>query len=452
MTHPTPESLGAYLDGELDSAARTSVDVHLGTCADCSAHLADLAAVDQAAREVPVEAPAGYFEDFAPRVRARLEKRAPVRWRPPVWGWAAAAALLLGVVTPLVLRDRPLGVAQPTTEAPAGAAREMKAAPAQESEPKAKEDSLQDTAAARESLGYAEVRKRNESASELQARLKQQPAPAEAPKPAVAPPPGRYADAPADRRDTRPPPPLMRSQPTLDGDAVGGVSGGSVGGRAASAPPATVAAAVPEATRAQELDKLAVREEAEANAPSKDAAGTTPGFAPPPASASAQRQYGPRGQNTLPAAPPARKAATGKTEYAAEQDEEKEGADQAGRKNADGGLAGTQEAVVVTGEAVGIARGRESAKFRSLSHSQPRTDGEARTLREQWRIFAKENPDRPEADEARVRLVEAGVLAYQLGRKPRDREIALADGREYLERTDAPQAARVRDALKTLEP
>jgi hypothetical protein len=61
-------------------------------------------------------------------------------------------------------------------------------------------------------------------------------------------------------------------------------------------------------------------------------------------------------------------------------------------------------------------------------------------------------PDRPEADEARVRLVETGVLAYQLGRKPKDRDIALADAREYLARTETPQAARVRDALKTLEP
>lgn len=446
MTHPTPESLGAYLDGELDAAARASVDVHLGTCADCSAHLEDLAAIDQAAREVPVEAPVGYFDDFAPRVRARLETRAPARWRPPVWGWAAAAALLLGVVTPLVLQDRPLGVARPAAEAPADATRAMRAGQAQESQPKAKEDALRDAASSRvESLGYTDLRK-NAPAPELQARLKQQPEPAEAPKPVAAPRSATDTGATADRRDTPPPSALKGS---FDRDAVGGVAGGSAGERAANAPPATVAS-IPEAsvtTRAQELDKLAMREEAEA----KDAAGA-PGFVAPPASAPAQRQYGPRGQNTLPAAPPARKAANEKTEYAAEQDEEARGADQAGRKNAEGRLAGTQEAVVVTGEAVGIGRGRESAKFRSLSHSQPRTDGEARTLREQWRTFAKENPDRPEADEARVRLVEAGVLAYQLGRKPRDREIALTDGREYLGRTDAPQAARVRDALKTLEP
>lgn len=421
MTHPTPESLGAYLDGELDAAARARVEAHLGTCAECSLHLADLAAVDQAARDLPVEAPAGYFDDFAPRVRARLETRASRRWRPPVWGWAAAAALLLGIVTPLVLQDRPLGVAQ---RAPAGA----------QDAPGDRKETAADAASSRvDALRYSELQKRNVPAPAPQPRLKEQP-----PSPAAAPKLAASANPPVGQ------------------DSIGGVAGGSAGERAAAARPSIVAAPAPEARvarRAAEADTLVLQEEVMAAEPAKDDAEASAGFAPAPgpASASSQRQYGPRGQNTVPAAPPARKAATEKTEHAAARDEDKD-VDPTGGKSAEGRLVPTQEAVTVTGEPLRLSRGRESVKFRSLSRSHPRTDGEARTLREQWRTFAKENPDRPEADEARVRLVEAGVLAYQLGRKPKDRDIALADAREYLARTETPQAERIREALKALAP
>jgi len=113
------ERLSAYLDGELPPVERAEVTAHLAACPDCAAVLADLAAVDAGAARLPAEAPEGYFDRFPARVVARLEVAPKGRgrpWRPPVWTWAAAAALILAVVTPLTL-NRP-----PAREAPAPAA------------------------------------------------------------------------------------------------------------------------------------------------------------------------------------------------------------------------------------------------------------------------------------------------------------------------------------------
>jgi hypothetical protein len=97
------ERLSAYLDGELPERERAEVAAHLAACAACSAFLAGLRAADEAAAALPVEAPDGYFDDFARRVAQRLD--AARTRRLPAWTWAAAAALLLAVVTPLTLRS-----------------------------------------------------------------------------------------------------------------------------------------------------------------------------------------------------------------------------------------------------------------------------------------------------------------------------------------------------------
>ena len=62
--------------------------------------------MDEAVASIAAEAPQGYFETLPARVRSRLEPKAATR-RVPVWTWAAAAALLLAVVTPLTLLRRP---------------------------------------------------------------------------------------------------------------------------------------------------------------------------------------------------------------------------------------------------------------------------------------------------------------------------------------------------------
>jgi hypothetical protein len=112
------ERLSAYLDRELPPDERAAVEAHLSACPECAAFLAELAAVDEAAASLPAEAPEGYFEGFPARVRARLKPpkvTSPGR-RVPAWTWAAAAALLLAVVTPLTLRQlRPSPGEAPST-------------------------------------------------------------------------------------------------------------------------------------------------------------------------------------------------------------------------------------------------------------------------------------------------------------------------------------------------
>jgi hypothetical protein len=97
------DRLSLYLDGELAAAACTEVEAHLRGCSSCARHLEELAAVDAAARELPVPAPPGYFDSLPARVRARLP--APRRRPTPGWVWAAAAGLALAALTPLLLRQ-----------------------------------------------------------------------------------------------------------------------------------------------------------------------------------------------------------------------------------------------------------------------------------------------------------------------------------------------------------
>jgi anti-sigma factor RsiW len=90
------DRLDAYLDGELEPAAREGVRAHIAACAGCRAEetlrrrLADLLAA--------VPAPAA--PSLAERVLARLEAddarpADPFRWLAPVLGLAAAAAMLV---------------------------------------------------------------------------------------------------------------------------------------------------------------------------------------------------------------------------------------------------------------------------------------------------------------------------------------------------------------------
>jgi hypothetical protein len=97
------DRLSLYLDGELAPAARTEVEAHVRGCSACARHLEELAAVDAAARELPVPEPPGYFDALPGRVRARLPARR--RPAPPVWVWAVAAGLALAALTPLMLRQ-----------------------------------------------------------------------------------------------------------------------------------------------------------------------------------------------------------------------------------------------------------------------------------------------------------------------------------------------------------
>jgi hypothetical protein len=85
--------------------------------------------------------------------------------------------------------------------------------------------------------------------------------------------------------------------------------------------------------------------------------------------------------------------------------------------------------------------------------SRPATSAaQARALRDAWELFARDGPASPRADEARVRAIEAGTLAWRLGHDPGDLATARACARAYLDAETAPQAARVRALLESLPP
>jgi putative zinc finger protein len=116
------ERLSALLDGEMSPADREAAEAHLRDCAACTRELEELASVDALAREWPVEAPAGYFDELPGRVRARVRARRKPRLAPAaVWATAAAAVVMFALVTPLALRQAPstMPAAAPVAPAPA---------------------------------------------------------------------------------------------------------------------------------------------------------------------------------------------------------------------------------------------------------------------------------------------------------------------------------------------
>jgi hypothetical protein len=91
LTEPTLEELSAYIDGELDDAARERVEQHLATCADCRTRVDGLRETAYAVRALPMESPPRSFS-LPP------QRRATFRWAPVGWLGAAAAAVLVIVV------------------------------------------------------------------------------------------------------------------------------------------------------------------------------------------------------------------------------------------------------------------------------------------------------------------------------------------------------------------
>jgi hypothetical protein len=113
-THPG-EALSAYLDDDLEPAARTAVDVHLHDCGACRAIVDDLRRLRQQAASWPAEATPS--QDLWAGIAARLEPR-PVtgarvlpwyrrRWSVGVAELAAAAALVAAVTAGLLWRAAP---------------------------------------------------------------------------------------------------------------------------------------------------------------------------------------------------------------------------------------------------------------------------------------------------------------------------------------------------------
>jgi hypothetical protein len=139
--HPR-EMLSACRDGELDRQQQAAVAAHLRGCASCRRELEQLARVDAllaAESRGPADVPDGYFEALPRRIAARLVRAparppvaTPARRAPralPAWAYAAAAALLMAVAAPFLVRglrpvaspERLADQAQAPAQAPAAA-------------------------------------------------------------------------------------------------------------------------------------------------------------------------------------------------------------------------------------------------------------------------------------------------------------------------------------------
>jgi hypothetical protein len=348
------------MDGELATPEREAVAAHLRGCPSCARHLEDLRAVDAAARELPLSVPDGYFEAFRGSLRGRLQgPRPPARRLGPAWALAAAAAVVLAVLTPRLLREprAPTLSTPPAIPAPT-----LPAAPP-----------------------ASATQRDARSADAVTGSLPTGPPPAARPA-GTRPQQGRVEgqqvpSAPPTAGPTRP-----AAEPA---------------GKAAAPPAAPADAAARERKEADELRALGY-----AGAPAEDR------FASTPQAAKAE-------------------AETGAAGHAGEAKARRD-------KAAVGGL---QDRAAPAGE----------VRFELLARRTVASAAEARILRDAWRAFARDEPVGPRADEARVRAIEAGAEAWRRGRDERDRAETRNDGRAYLERPDALQADRVREALRALD-
>jgi hypothetical protein len=365
MSAHVGERLGAYLDAELPSEERAEVSAHLRECPRCARLLEEMTTVDDAARSLSVEAPEGYFDAFPSRLRQRLRPAVPRRFTMPAWTLAAAAALLLAVVTPLTLRQRALPAG------PEGPARERTrpAAPQAEPAPPAVPTPAPGVEAKLEGGRLAAA-------------------------PRAEPQPSKSKDATPALRKMRPAGPAEPAQEGFAAETAGDL-------REEEAPP--------------------------------PAAKPQPGYAAAPAAASTQ---------SAGASPENRPAAKG--EPSEDRVQEKR--------------ASTRERLTPEATSAGriganaLRLDERDQGYRALLQRTATTAEDARALREAWRAFAQSEAAGPRADEARVRVVQAGAQAFRLSGDSEDRAAVERDARAYLARPDALEAERVRSILATLEP
>jgi Putative zinc-finger len=385
------ERLSAYLDGELPPEEMSAVAAHVAACPECAARLAEFAAVDEAAEELAATAPSGYFEALPGRMRARLEPRRSGARRLPVWTWAAAAALLLAVVTPITIskrsslqmeptpaRERPAAAPPPTLEAPAQRQSAPSAAPAVEAPP---------------------------------AKLQK-----------VMPPPAAPTAAPASSRPAANAAPSSDERPKREQEF-------------AAAPPADADREGQPAEPAAEA-----RRDAPTGALRLPAPGALSRVEPQAArsrdAAAAQEEAADKGARKSAAPAPEPKAGDALTDAQAQV-----------------ALSGkVDEQRVAEGLTVGAYAEADAAadqEWRRLLAVRPQTVAEWRRLREELRRFADAAPAGPHADAARLRTIEVGYRAWRSGGDSADEAVFRRDAAAYLVRgEDAKNKPRVRGLLR----
>lgn len=399
MTAHLVEKLSPYLDGELSPNEAAAVQAHLRDCADCSLQLEGLAAVDDLARGLVVEAPGGYFDSFPARLREKLPARAPAPRRLPLWTLAAAAVLLVAVVTPLTLRQRSLGPS--VAEMPRALEPQTASSAAPQGKP---QDPLR-------GLGYVEGPSPRGADADREGRRTNafRAAPSSQPGPAAG---SAEKDALAKQAPPPPPAPLPAAPPLTLAEAAPPQGPGIASRRAAPA------AASPRGPWFQSQSQ-----------------GQSPGaFVPPPSGQPEARKDEPGLEDKATA------------EVAARPEKEIQPALERGVHKPGVGATGVAESA--SGAPGG--KGKAAVGFEALRARRARSAEEARALREAWQRFAADNPSDPRADEARVAGIEAAALVFRLGHQPADRVRTETDAKAYLGRPDAVQADRVMALLASL--
>jgi hypothetical protein len=101
-THPDPEQLSAYIDGELTGAERDDLEQHLTGCSDCSATLRALRATVADMRALPSPIPSEQ-ESWALRAAITKARKRPAtryqRWAIAAGSVAAVAIAVVAVTT-----------------------------------------------------------------------------------------------------------------------------------------------------------------------------------------------------------------------------------------------------------------------------------------------------------------------------------------------------------------
>ena len=388
MSDHEHERLSAYLVGELPPEEMSAVAAHVAACPECAARLAEFAAVDEAAAALAATAPSGYFEALPGRMRARLEPRRPGARRLPVWTWAAAAALLLAVVTPLTLsrrpalqtaapdRERPAAAPPATLEAPAQRQSAPSAVPAVEAPPAKLQKVVPPPAAP--TAGPAPSRPAANAAPSSEARLKREQEFAAAP-----------ADADREGQPAEPATEARRDAPT---------------GALRLPAPGALSRAEPQAARSR--DAATAQEESADKGARKAAAAPEPKAGD--ALTDAHAQVAPNGKVDEPR---------------------------------------VAESLSVVGYAETDAAADQ--EWRRLLAVRPQTVAEWRRLREELRRFADAVPEGLHADAARLRTVEVGYTAWRSSGDSADETVFRRDAAAYLERgEDAKNKPRVRALLR----
>lgn len=441
MSGHVQDLLSAYLDGELSPPERAMVEAHLAACDACAERLEDFTTLDTTLRALPVEPPPGYFDAFPGRVRERVRgQAAPApRWRVPVWGWAAAAALLLAVVTPLTLDRARQSPAVPAA-APGG-----ESAPARQAQAATDEAPAPPANAALRSAPYAGGH----------GGLGQSAGPPRA----VPEPPARVAAeaVPAATPDGR-------RENQLGKTAAGA-------GTTFAAPPAETRDQS-QAPHAVELPRQAEERRAESAAPSQAELGALASAAPPrprapaaplPAAPTALREDALAEAAAAPVAkpeaalvgavpaPPSGRLVDAERDAAQSERKEKAATESEGATVPRAAAAGARGRAPGSARASDDAAGDEYAALRARGTPGSAGLEQARTLRDDWRSFAARNPSGARGDEARFQVIEAGYRAWRLGRDAADRAVLARDARTYLERAAGLHTERVRAILAELE-